>query len=329
MPTAVKQPRKEDIQAANAIDDLSLIGEIGANTRTKLDKLLDSTELLISRMDKIRTPASDKACSTLCKIYSATRRYSDFIENNTVFPPKAFYELTDSEEFMKVILPALKNQLRELLLPKEEASGIRKDIGKQQEKMKPLFDELKRTVSKSKEWDSVKRDSFMGVKSPLEFFTGLSKKLKEEGVDEMDFADFIMLEVETPLRLAIREGMKAWKIDAESELRKTVKKRFGDVVEEKLGGLNEKELGKITDKEIDSKIRDATRDEKLAARLVTIAKCIEDAASQKVSVAKLFELHNEWQVAETNRDMANEYVRQIRKSEMDLAFPRRNVGWDL
>ncbi len=49
---------------------------------------------------------------------------------------------------------------------KKPAASMRKDIERQQEKMRELFDELKETVSKPK-WDE----------KPKGFFTALEKKL--------------------------------------------------------------------------------------------------------------------------------------------------------
>jgi hypothetical protein len=178
---------------------------------------------------------------------------------------------------------------------------MRRDIEKQQGNMKQLFEELKKTVSKSKEWDANLRDSFMGAESPLSFFKVWDKKLRDAGVDQEYFADFIMQEVES-FKFTFSEAIKALKTEKVPELQK------------------------MNDQEIRTKTNYATADERLATKLVTIAKCLDDASEKRVSVTKLFEMHNEWQVAETNRDMAREYIHQLRVRELDKTFPGRH-GW--
>ncbi|MEM3556168.1 MAG: hypothetical protein QXF56_05600 [Candidatus Micrarchaeia archaeon] len=175
-----------------------------------------------------------------------------------------------------------------------ENAGIRREVDRQQEKMKELFNELKEKLSKNKAWDE----------KPKDFFKLLGKKLREAGIDEKSFADFIVNEVEIAFKLTFRQAAKteADKYDWS------------------------KAFGTVSEKELSAKFRLASIDEDVGTELLTVAYCLRDAAAKRVGVAEYSEKYAGQEEVQGNRELAQSYVHSLKNRERQDASDKKKGG---
>jgi hypothetical protein len=168
------------------------------------------------------------------------------------------------------------------------APRIKADIRFQQEKTVQSFEDLKKIVRKD-DWDFMPRDLLMH----------LSDRLSKRGIDEQRFASFIESEVKSSIIPLVRQVVVAQK-DV-SDIRASERRASGAA----------------------KAIEFFSEETRIARELLTIAECIKEAQTHKMSTGKYFGNMNEGEARFTivlNRDKADTLINRITEREERIVY---------